>query len=630
MASLLSSSGIKNGTQLGNASTSSLIKSSQSLQTQLNTYHDTVQRLTFENNPSDGNLQDYLDYLQKRTDVLGATGSITDATKALEMQQTMRSAISKNTSFNIQWQSIQILSGSGSDQQKLDYIGDAFQRAMSVGDTTLAQSLEAQGYSLSQKMQYDAQAAVQSAKTLSDANDTAIKAGFNDVLDQVKGAITDVYTKLKVNGDGVLAPALKDFTKSIGEAYKQVTGSDLPKNAGVSLGATTQAYFNMEAAYNVQAAHALQADDPAAAAKYAQFDGDGNLVGGAAHDILTGKATIDVPGIGGLDLQQANQWALSDASGHSLYRVVTGADGTNSLKMNAVVGYQMVNGQAVPISDGNAGTAFGNLTANKQLDGKAVQSKLKDLGLTFTGGSDNLSVQLTNDAIKKLHLEKSGLKSGDQVSLIPQATGQMQFTKDGKIFTLALDSKNLIGVSRTGTDGKSNFIGGQYGFNQKLNTMISNATVQQLQAKAQQQIADAAAAKNTQNSSFSMGNAVTNIAHAFNLFSAPKPSASMAQRAGGGYNFTSNGHAISAARYAQLTGTPFRSLLQQMATSGDSGAATALGFVGNDYKYDPTKITSYQNASTYNALTWGAGVPSDSGQAPANILSGMANGNVKF
>lgn len=628
MASLLSNSSLKNGTQLGNTGVSSLIKSAQTVANEIATYNDTVQKLTFENNPSDENLSKYLDYLQNRVNLLNSTGTVTNATKALEMQQTMTSAISKNTSFNIQNESIQILTGTGSDQQKLDYLGSAFQRAMGIGDVTLAQSLESQAYSLSQKMQYDQQAAVQSAKTLTTANDTAIKAGYTDAIDAVKGALTDVYTKLKVNGGALVSNALNDFTKSMAPIYKQVTGTDLPKNAAVSLGAATQAYFNMEAAYNVQAAHALQGTDPAAAAKYAQFDGNGNLVGGAAHDILTGKATIDVPGIGGMDLQQANQWALSDATGHPLYRMSTNADGTTTLKMNEITGYQMVNGQTVPVSNGNAGTAYGDLNSQAK---NTILNTLKGLNVNVVNKNGSLTVQLTNEAIKQLHLGKSDLKSGSQVDLIPQADGSLQFTSNGKIYHLALDSRNLVGVGMTDTNGKTNFIGGQYGFNQQVNTLISHATVQQLQAQSQKAIAAAAAASHQQTSSFSFGNALTNLAHAFGLFSSPsKPNVTMNQRAGGGYNFTSNGQAISAARYAELTGTPFRSLLQTMANNGDSGAATALGFVGNDFKYDPTKITSYQNAGTYNALTWGAGVPSDSGQAPANMIRGMANGNIKF
>lgn len=80
------------------------------------------------------------------------------------------------------------------------------------------------------------------------------------------------------------------------------------------------------------------------------------------------------------------------------------------------------------------------------------------------------------------------------------------------------------------------------------------------------------------------------------------------QRGDKGFNFTDNqGRAISAAQYSALKGIPFRNLLQTMANSGDSGAKAALGFVGNDYGYDPRKITSQGLANLYNALVGGTG-----------------------
>lgn len=76
------------------------------------------------------------------------------------------------------------------------------------------------------------------------------------------------------------------------------------------------------------------------------------------------------------------------------------------------------------------------------------------------------------------------------------------------------------------------------------------------------------------------------------------------QRKDKGYEFKDQfGNPISAAAYAAATGVPFRQLLQTMANSGDTGAGTALGFVGDDFGYDKRKIGN--NQSLYNALTWG-------------------------
>lgn len=92
-----------------------------------------------------------------------------------------------------------------------------------------------------------------------------------------------------------------------------------------------------------------------------------------------------------------------------------------------------------------------------------------------------------------------------------------------------------------------------------------------------------------------------------NLGSLDNPTQSGAvQRKDKGYDFKDQfGNPISAAAYAYATNTPFRQLLQTMANAGDVGAKTALGFVGDDYGYDPNKIG--KNSGLYNSLVWGMG-----------------------
>lgn len=78
--------------------------------------------------------------------------------------------------------------------------------------------------------------------------------------------------------------------------------------------------------------------------------------------------------------------------------------------------------------------------------------------------------------------------------------------------------------------------------------------------------------------------------------------ASYQQRAGGGYNFQApNGQAISAAQYAQLTGTSLRTLLSSMAAGGDNGAKTALNYVGNDNGINENKLHTLEvDPTQYN------------------------------
>lgn len=73
-----------------------------------------------------------------------------------------------------------------------------------------------------------------------------------------------------------------------------------------------------------------------------------------------------------------------------------------------------------------------------------------------------------------------------------------------------------------------------------------------------------------------------------------------------GFNFVNpaTGKPINAAQFAQVTKVPFRTLLSAMAAKGDSGAKAALGFVGNDFGYDPGKVAPNSSlAKLYTALT---------------------------
>lgn len=85
-------------------------------------------------------------------------------------------------------------------------------------------------------------------------------------------------------------------------------------------------------------------------------------------------------------------------------------------------------------------------------------------------------------------------------------------------------------------------------------------------------------------------------------------SATASKRPDGGFNFTdANGRPISAAAYATAKGLTFRQLLSDMASQGDKGAKTALGFVGDDFGYDAKKINNQKLADLYNSLVWGTG-----------------------
>lgn len=105
--------------------------------------------------------------------------------------------------------------------------------------------------------------------------------------------------------------------------------------------------------------------------------------------------------------------------------------------------------------------------------------------------------------------------------------------------------------------------------------------------------------------------------------------ATLAQRKDKGFAFTDkDGRPINAAQYAKAKNIPFRQLLQEMANAGDTGARAALGFVGDDFGYDPTKIVNQNLANLYGALT-GRKVPIYQPAKSYNILTNQGANNAR-
>lgn len=124
-----------------------------------------------------------------------------------------------------------------------------------------------------------------------------------------------------------------------------------------------------------------------------------------------------------------------------------------------------------------------------------------------------------------------------------------------------------------------------------------------------------------------------------NIFNQPPPkqaTAKMQQRKDKGFNFVGpNGKPISAAQYSQLTGVPFRQLLQDMANAGDAGAKQALGFVGDDYGVNRGKLNASGSSTVariLNDILWGVnsadynGMANQPGLKPLTGLSGLSGG----
>lgn len=482
--------------RLGNTGLSSLLRSASSIQAAIQSNQDEAARIQFENNPNGANLDAYLSYLNTRINNLNATGNIADNTKAMALSQTATAAVAKNTSFTIQNMSIQVLTGNASNEDKLNTIGELYTRAASIGDMPLAQSLESQYYNLSQTIQQQAVASAEAAKTLAKANVTAIKAGYTDAMDQIRSQLQDVVSLTKTGGGHQLDAALGTLTDTLSKATKALTGEDLPKGAQANMGALVQAYFNAEFAFAQHASDALRASDPAEADKFARYDSNGNIVGGKAYDIMSNQAYISVPGAGNINANDATQWANNP----NLFGTSTNLKGETVFTRNQTTGYQYVNGVLTPVTDqtraeqlvaarkGSLGGIINSSTDN-------MKSQLEKLG--FTVKSVNKDGTITASFTEKTDkwtqgkgpnadlASQSHLGRGDTVTLIPQANGTFQFAKGNNLFHIATDNKGLGAVFQGQSNGANKLISGQYGFNPSVNTLISNATQQQLQAKLQ-------------------------------------------------------------------------------------------------------------------------------------------------
>jgi hypothetical protein len=590
MSSLLSSSLLKSGPTLGTTSASSLVKSAATLQNELNTYQDTVQKVQFENNPNDASLNTYLKYLQTRVKLLNSTGSITDATKAVNMTQQMRTAISSNTSFNIQNESIQVLAGTGTDQQKLDYISSAFQRAQSIGDTKLAQSLESQAYNLQQSIQYHAQAQATANEVAYTANEAAIKSGYTNAIDALNSSWKTILTTFKNGGAGEVNSALQKFTKEQAPIFKSL-GVNMPQGVQLTLSGVAQAVLSAQHAFYENGATALGTTTL-----------DGQAFMQKAQDIVNGNTKIDTPA-GSMNLFEINRWSQAPSN---LYTPATDQNGSTSLKENAVSGYTVKNGQVIPQTTGTSGSTFDTLPKTVQ---NGLKTRLTQLGFDVVGSSNgNLKVQLTNQTAKWMGMKNSDLTPGTTVTLVSTNGGKgFQLLSDsGKVYGISFDNRGLAALYSSDANGAYHMVQGQYGFNPNT---TKSAVAPQATVGAGSDIAHFFTSTIQQ--------------HVASAFSGPQRGPQMTQRAGGGFNFiNANGQAISAATYAHLTGQAFRGLLQTMANRGDTGARQTLGFVGNDFKYDPTKISSGNNANLYNAMTWGSGLPSAHVNGP-NISGGQ-------
>ena len=164
---------------------------------------------------SDTAFATYSAYLKSRIAAESATPSIAAASKSLSLTKALTSATKSNISATIQRENIQVLTGNATLTDKYNVIAQEFVRAQGNGDLTLAQSLEGQAYSLSQRIQYQNQQAATASAANDGKNWVATAKNYETALKQFN---TDYVNAGAKSGHQVIADFVKSITPQLAQA----------------------------------------------------------------------------------------------------------------------------------------------------------------------------------------------------------------------------------------------------------------------------------------------------------------------------------------------------------------------------------------------------------------------------
>lgn len=487
MANLSSSS------RLGNTSTSSLIKSSRSIANAITANQDEFYRIQYQNSAKTAtDLQTYQNYLTGRIGNLLSTGSVTDNTKAMTLSQNIVTATASNVSTDITRENISILNGTATPQDKLNLIQNEFNRAGSVGDTALQQSLVSQASSLSQTIQYQNQVS-------QTAHNTLIAAGASQ-QNNVAQALTDKLVQLNTDagaaGMDKLNTVLKDYVTNNKSSFLAL--ADNPNISQDAKAAIIAAVNNSQPNYQdilagttaaISSAHYLAglmqlpvdaANGTDTASKYFQ----------AQTDIANG--TTKIPTLAGhISQQDILQWQQTPAEYIPHINADSGTLGFSYQPGGHNAGMSAINGLKFD-ANGNVVAAFTGQTAGTPLtqdQASSTQAQLTKLGFAFdkkatsTTASNNngIAIQATSKLASWLKPLVGGQQNAElRAYVTPQGLQIGSLGADGKgtIYSIAQDANgNMAGYKATGQYANGNPIfgsqvaAGDYGFNQTNNTM---------------------------------------------------------------------------------------------------------------------------------------------------------------
>lgn len=212
---------------IGNTGASALLRSAASIASAQADYQDKMAALTWSNSAqTDSDWTTYSSYLKERIDHLQGTGSLSNASKALSLTSTVQSAQKSYISNSIQRQSIDILEGNGTLQDKANQIASFYEMAANNGDEGLAQNLRSQYDSVDQQIQYQAQQQQELAKSMADAKVTSV----NAYVDTLKQDLTNLNSQIGGVSIDKIDSLGEDVVKQLGDTGVNL---GLPKNASI-------------------------------------------------------------------------------------------------------------------------------------------------------------------------------------------------------------------------------------------------------------------------------------------------------------------------------------------------------------------------------------------------------------
>lgn len=435
--------------QLGDSSASSLVKSAASLENELSTYSDDEADITYENSDkTDSDFATYQAYWSSRINQLQSTGSVTDATKALTASQKIVSGQKSNISANVQRDTISVMDGTGTNEEKLADIQAGYSQLVSIGDDAGAQTLEDQAYSLSQTIQLDAQNAATAAAALEDANATSI----NEYVTKIQNTISSNNAAFAAQGEKYLSAGTATYLKSIGlkttgvaTITSAVAGAVGMVNKGVTLDDTSKYAQGTYTAGSILDSYTQAiALDPSKTQTY-QDDING---------YLNGTTSVKVGGAS-MSYNSLMNTVYATNTEAAPYSTVQNADGSYQIKADAVTGYVW----------GKDQNGTGKLMPTYSLFTPTIPSQtvnaFKDAGINIKSDSNGVYYFQATD--KSSWLGK--VIGNNPTAGVVQANGSVEFAVNGQ-FMAMVNVNGKYGVQQIGQNGKisNDNVAGQYGF----------------------------------------------------------------------------------------------------------------------------------------------------------------------